>query len=85
MLRVLTHEVWGEACGLRRLVMSLALTVQNLYRLRFWSYAPLDFSFRKVHAASNCAGDAIKEAGKQMPSILPVSYTHLTLPTNREV
>ena len=35
---------------------------------------------------ANCADEPIRSPGAIQPhGVLPVSYTHLTLPTNREV
>ena len=38
----------------------------------------------KIVTASG-GNEALEKAAKESPDLIPVSYTHLTLPTNREV
>ena len=44
-----------------------------------------DFTQEEIRRILDAADDLKKKFKRREPTIYPVSYTHLTLPTNREV
>ena len=58
---------------------------QNSARVRALEEAHGEFRLKEHHREAGSRGGAAQERGTLPPAFQPVSYTHLTLPTNREV